>query len=91
MRTILIIDDEIKLRTLLSRILSMENFQVVQAEDCKSAMRILGQTPEIDVVLCDVKMPDGNGVALTKDIKQKYPFIEVILLTAYGNIAIGCQ
>lgn len=91
MRTILIIDDEIKLRTLLSRILSMENFQVVQAEDCKSAMEMLGQTPEIDVVLCDVKMPDGNGVALTKDIKQKYPFIEVILLTAYGNIADGVQ
>lgn len=91
MNNILIVDDEIKLRTLLSRILTVDNFQVVQAGDCKSAMRLLEQTAGIDVVLCDVKMPDGNGVDLTKEIKQKYPFIEVILLTAYGNIADGVQ
>lgn len=91
MRTILIIDDELKLRTLLSRILTMEDFQVFQAEDCRTAMHILSEETEIDVVLCDVKMPDGNGVALTKEIKEKYPFIEVILLTAYGNIADGVQ
>lgn len=91
MNHILIVDDESKLRTLLSRILTVENFQVVQAGDCKSAMRLLEQTAGIDVVLCDVKMPDGNGVDLTKEIKQKYPFIEVILLTAYGNIADAVQ
>ncbi|MEA4917179.1 sigma-54 dependent transcriptional regulator [Proteiniphilum sp.] len=91
MNNILIVDDEVKLRTLLSRILTVENFQVVQADNCKSALRALEQTPEIDVVLCDVKMPDGNGVDLTRLIKEKYPHIEVILLTAYGNIPDGVQ
>lgn len=91
MSNILIVDDEIKLRTLLSRILTVENFQVVQADDCKSALCALEQTPEIDVVLCDVKMPDGNGVDLTRQIKEKYPHIEIILLTAYGNIPDGVQ
>ena len=36
--------------------------------------------------LCDVKLPDGNGVELSKKIKDKFPHIEIILLTAYGNI-----
>lgn len=46
---------------------------------------------DVDVVLCDVKLPDGNGVDLTKKIKENYPLAEVILLTAYGNIPDGVQ
>jgi DNA-binding NtrC family response regulator len=42
-------------------------------------------------VLCDVKLPDGNGVDTVKVIKEKYPTLEVILLTAYGNIPDGVQ
>jgi DNA-binding NtrC family response regulator len=87
---VLIIDDEEKLRTLLSKIISLEGFEVVQAPDCKSAWKKLEQS-DIDVVLCDVKLPDGNGVHLSKEIKEKFPLIEVILLTAYGNIPDGVQ
>ena len=90
MRKVLIIDDEEKLRTLLARIISLEGFDVLQANDCKSALKKLAQT-DIDVVLCDVKLPDGNGVDLSKEIKDKYPLLEVILLTAYGNIPDGVQ
>ena len=68
MKTILIIDDEIKLRTLLSKIITLEGFEVIQAADCKSAIKKLEQA-DIDVVLCDVKLPDGNGVDLSKKIK----------------------
>ncbi|MEP6677402.1 MAG: sigma-54 dependent transcriptional regulator [Ferruginibacter sp.] len=82
---ILIIDDEEKLRTLLSKIITLENFEVVQAADCRSGLKKLEQS-EIDVVLSDVKLPDGSGVDLSKKIKALYPNIEVILLTAYGNI-----
>jgi len=87
---ILIIDDEEKLRTLLSRIISLEGFDVVQAADCKTALKKLEQT-DFDVALCDVKLPDGNGVELSKKIKERYPHIEIILLTAYGNIPDGVQ
>jgi len=87
---ILLIDDEEKLRTLLGRIISIEGFEVVQAADCKSALKKLEQT-EIDVALCDVKLPDGNGVELSKKIKDKFPHIEIILLTAYGNIPDSVQ
>lgn len=89
-KKILIIDDEEKLRNLLARIISIEGFDVVQAGDCKSALKKMEHT-DIDIVLCDVKLPDGNGVELTQKIKQTYPCVEIILLTAYGNIPDGVQ
>ena len=90
MGKVLIIDDEEKLRTLLSKIISLEGFEVLQAGDGKKALQKLEIT-DIDIVICDVKLPDSNGVELSKTIKEKYPLIEIILLTAYGNIADGVQ
>lgn len=90
MNSVLIIDDEEKLRSLLAKIISLEGYDVLQAGDCKSGIKKLEQA-EVDVVLCDVKLPDGNGVDLSKTIKEKYPSVEIILLTAYGNIPDGVQ
>jgi two-component system NtrC family response regulator len=85
---ILIIDDEEKLRALLARIIRLEGMTVLEAETLKAGSRLL-EKEDIDVVLCDVKLPDGNGVDFVKDLKAKYPSVETILLTAYGNIADG--
>ncbi|PLK44667.1 sigma-54 dependent transcriptional regulator [Emticicia sp. TH156] len=90
MKTILIIDDEEKLRTLLARVLKSEGFEVVEAGDCRGGLKKLEQQA-IDVVLSDVKLPDGNGVDLLYRIKALHPLVEVILLTAYGNIGDGVQ
>lgn len=87
---ILIIDDEDRLRQLLSRIISLEGYEVVQASDCASGLKQLARTCP-DAVLCDVKLPDGNGVELTARIKKESPATEVILLTAYGNISDGVR
>ncbi len=88
--SVLIIDDEQKIRSLLARIISLEGFEVTEASDCKIALKKL-ELAEIDVIICDVKLPDGSGVAISKTIKEKYPLIEIILLTAYGNISDGVQ
>lgn len=90
MRNILIIDDEEKLRGLLARIVKSEGFVVLEAADLKSGFKKLEQN-EIDVVLCDVKLPDGNGVEFLEKIKASFPLTEVILLTAYGKISDGVQ
>jgi two-component system, NtrC family, response regulator len=90
LKKVLIIDDEEKIRTLLSRIIGLEGFDVQQASDCKTGLNKLDRE-DFDVVLCDVKLPDGNGVELTKKIKDKFPLVEIILLTAYGNIPDGVQ
>ncbi len=87
---ILIVDDEEALRKLLGRIISLEGLHVEQASSVKEGAQILSHK-NIDVILCDVKLPDGNGVDFVKEAKQKYPFNEFILLTAYGNISDGVQ
>ena len=86
--TILIVDDEEAIRKLLSRLISLEGFDVLQAASISSAKKIL-QQKEIDIILCDVKLPDGNGVDFVAELKTRYPLSEVILLTAYGNIPDG--
>lgn len=87
---VLIIDDEEKLRLLLGRIIALEGFAVIQAGTIKAAMKLL-EKEKADVVLCDVKLPDGNGVDFVKQVKPLYPQLEIILLTAYGNIGDGVQ
>jgi len=87
---ILVIDDEEKLRGLFARLISAEGFDVQEARDCKTAFKKLEQN-DIDTVLCDVKLPDANGVELTAKIKAQFPLTEVILFTAYGNIPDGVK
>lgn len=74
----------------MARIISLEGFEVLQAGDCKAALKRLEQN-DFDVILCDVKLPDGNGVELAKKIKDKYSIPEIILLTAFGNIPDSVQ
>ena len=90
MDSILIIDDEEQIRKLLSRMMELEGYEVFQAIDCKSAMRQLTLHKPM-VTLCDVFLPDGNGVEMISPIKTACPDTEVILLTAHGNISDGVQ
>ncbi|WP_443937161.1 sigma-54-dependent transcriptional regulator [Pedobacter sp. MW01-1-1] len=88
--TVLIIDDEPKILGLLSRIIELEGFQVLQAENGKAGLKILN-TKEVHVVISDVKLPDVNGVDLVLEIKKLKPYVEVINLTAFGTISDGVQ
>lgn len=90
MNTILIIDDEPIIRKLLVRMMELEGYEVFQAADRASGLKLLtAKTPQL--VLCDVFLPDGNGVEMVKEIKELQPETEVILLTAHGNIPDGVQ
>lgn len=90
MSKILVVDDEVQIRTLLSRMLELEGYEVCQAGDCRTALKQLEfQSP--DVVLCDVFLPDGNGIDLVSSVKKTTPNVEIILLTAHGNIPDGVQ
>ncbi len=88
--TVLIIDDEKQLRGLLKRIIELEDYAVTEVGDLKSAWKIL-ENQAIQVVLSDVKLPDGNGVEFTQKFKEKYPQLEIIVMTAYGTIQDGIK
>src|SRR5580765_6268773 len=87
---VLIIDDEEKIRLLLSRIIKLEGFAVWDAENLKAGMHML-EKQAIDILLCDGRLPDGNGVDFVETVKKKFPQLQVIILTAYGNISDGVQ
>ncbi|MGA0558436.1 sigma-54-dependent transcriptional regulator [Larkinella sp. VNQ87] len=86
--TLLIIDDEIRLRQLLARLLSLEGYQVLEADTARNGLQIL-EHQEVHLVISDVKLPDKNGIELSAQIKQHYPATEIIVLTAFGTIADG--
>ena len=90
MTKVLIIDDEIQIRTLLSRIISLEGYEVFQADSIKNGIKQITEH-QPDIVLCDVFLPDGNGVSAIPQLKSLLHEGEIIMLTAHGNITDGVQ
>ncbi|MBN2348002.1 MAG: sigma-54-dependent Fis family transcriptional regulator [Bacteroidales bacterium] len=86
---ILVIDDEEQLRKALSRIIELEGYEVFQAETATKGLKIFEKETDFSLVICDVKLPDINGLEVLKKIKSKNIFTEVILITAYGTIHDG--
>jgi DNA-binding NtrC family response regulator len=86
--TVLIIDDDKALQTLLTRIISKEGFNVLGAGDANSGLKIL-EKEDVSVVMSDVNLPDANGIELVETIKSKFPLVEIIVITGYGTIADG--
>lgn len=85
--TLLIIDDEARLRQLLAQVLELEGYTVLQAPDAHRGLELLQQhADDVLLVLSDVKLPDGHGVDLLPRYKAAAPEAEVVLLTAYGTI-----
>lgn len=82
--TILVVDDEEMMRNLLTKILTRDGYHVITAEDGETALEIL-QKQAVELVISDLKMPRLNGLDLLKVVKQKYPDIGMIMMTAYGD------
>ncbi len=87
---ILVIDDEPQIRALLERILTLEGFCVITAVDAEEGMEMLS-TGSIVLVLTDMKLPGMSGLEFTKKVRSLYPNIEIILLTAFGQIKDGVE
>ncbi len=87
---LLIIDDEPQLRNMLQRLFAGEGYAVTTAETGAQGLKQM-KAHDFDVVLCDVRLPDANGVELTKAIKALRPAAEVIVLTAFGTIQDAVQ
>jgi len=89
-KKILIVEDETSLRELLTKILGLEGFKVFSAATVTEGKDIL-RNEDIYLVITDVMLPDENGIEFTKSIKSDYPLIEVIVMTAFGNVKDGVK
>ena len=82
--TVLVVDDELMMRKLVEKILTRAGFQVVLAGDGEEALQVLSAR-RIDIIISDIKMPRLNGFDLLRKVKQSYPNIAVVIMTAYGD------
>jgi DNA-binding NtrC family response regulator len=82
---ILVVDDEINIRGALVTLLEKKRYQVRGAGTGEEALEQL-ETAAADLVLTDLKMPGMGGMEFLRRLKQKWPDIEVLVMTAYGSI-----
>lgn len=82
---ILIVEDDEALREALTDTLALGGYQVVTAEDGSAAMALL-ETVRVGLVLSDVQMKPMDGNMLLLAVKSRYPWLPMILMTAYGMI-----
>ncbi|HCU98535.1 MAG TPA: hypothetical protein DGM69_04235 [Chloroflexi bacterium] len=85
MSTVLIVEDEPTPRKFITKILSKHGYETIEAENINIAHKILDQDAA-DIVLLDIKLPDGNGLTLLDRINQENPSLPVIVATGYGDI-----
>jgi DNA-binding NtrC family response regulator len=83
--SLLIVDDEASMRLLLQAILEGENYQVASAQNGKEAVAFIDKQ-KFDLILCDSKMPEMDGMGVLKYLKEHASDTPFILLTAYGSV-----
>jgi two-component system response regulator PilR (NtrC family) len=89
-KSILIVDDEESIRESLEKVLSKAGYVTANARSGNEALSYIS-SQAVDIVLTDLKMPDGDGLTLLKHLKKKFVDIEVILLTGYGTIETAVE
>ncbi len=85
MARILIVDDEEKIRHILSIMLKLKGHQVEEAESGKNALQLLEQSP-FDVIITDLRMPEMDGFELLERVKNSDTPLPVIVITAYATV-----
>ncbi|HTZ18113.1 MAG TPA: sigma-54 dependent transcriptional regulator [Dissulfurispiraceae bacterium] len=90
MHRILIIDDKKSMAEMLARTFQAEGFSVLTAYSVKDGLKLV-QQGELDVVITDLKLPDGDGIKVLKAAKEYFPLVPVILMTAHGSIELAVR
>lgn len=82
---VLIIEDNLRVSSLLKRGLESQGYQIYISEDAEDAL-VLVEKISFNLVITDIMLPKMSGIELSKMIKQKYPDLPIIMLTALGTI-----
>ena len=84
-KLVLVVDDDAAIRNSLEKILKRDGYVVQTAASGESALEVICQQP-VNLILADLRMPKMNGLQLLKAAKMLSPKIEVILMTAFGEV-----
>jgi DNA-binding NtrC family response regulator len=85
MPTILIIEDEAKMRRLLELNLGEDGFKTLSAGDAETGLKLLASEP-VQLVLTDLKLPGMNGLEFLQTAKQQNPALPIVVMTAFGSV-----
>ena len=87
---VLIMDDEENMRHMLSVLLQRENFQVSLASNGRQGLDMLRRR-QFDVVLCDVKMPEMNGLEFLTALREQSMHVPVVMMSAFGTVELAVE
>jgi CheY-like chemotaxis protein len=94
--TILVVEDEVLLRAMVTDVLRGQGYSVVEAANADEAVSILHSNLRVDLLLTDVRMPGSlNGMGLARLVHTKYPFVKVVMVSGqtpdaeFGDMSDG--
>ncbi|MFY9740954.1 MAG: sigma-54 dependent transcriptional regulator [Candidatus Sulfotelmatobacter sp.] len=90
MSTILIVEDEAKMRRLLELNLGDDGFTTLSAGDAETGMKLLRENT-VDLVLTDLKLPGMNGLEFLQAVKRQNPALPVVVMTAFGSVETAVE
>jgi DNA-binding NtrC family response regulator len=90
MPTILIVEDEAKMRRLLELNLGEDGFTTLSAEDAESALKLLREN-SVNLVVTDLKLPGMNGLEFLQTIKRQNASLPVVVMTAFGSVETAVE
>ena len=90
MATILVVDDEARMRKVISLALAEDGHEILEAENAAQALEIIRSTA-LSLVITDLRMPGGDGTEVLKGARATSLHLPVIILTAYGTVENAVQ
>jgi DNA-binding NtrC family response regulator len=88
--SVLLVDDEVEFLETLVKRLKRRNLAVTGANSGEEALGVLSHSP-VDVVVLDVKMPGMDGLTALREIKKRFPLVEVIMLTGHASMEVAIE
>ena len=83
MPQVLIVDDEPMIRQFVRSALSTSGYRVLDAETSSEALRVMNENPDVDLLVTDIVMPDGNGCDLALRMRERNPRLPVLFISGY--------
>ncbi|MEW6668472.1 MAG: response regulator [Thermodesulfobacteriota bacterium] len=87
---VLVVDDEVDFVNTLVKRLALRHVHAYGVTSGSEALRLIDQKP-LDIVVLDVKMPGMDGIQVLRELKDRYPLVEVIMLTGHASLEVAIQ
>ena len=91
MGRIIVIEDNIIYSDFVCRLLENKGFQCISTFNCNGARKLFAKMQEDDIVLADMRLPDGDGIALLEELRKQSWNNPYIVMTEFGEIPIAVR